>query len=203
MPPSIALPTPSWAPPSTRTTTPVGVEGAEPLAGDRAAVELELGEHRPRSPRARRRRSAPREIAPESSVPSTRSLASVGRGNSGADRVAGADLVGERGDLGRGRFGSIRIGRARTRPASARASTSSSSATGRSAGSRSRYSSSGVISSREVDSAPRADLLEQVVAADQVLGALVAERGDHSLTSSPIALKKRAQFSAAVRRPGG
>ena len=64
----------------------LGVEGAEALAGDRAAVELELGELVVLGrPPGRRRRSAARAIAPASSVPSTRSLASVARGNSTAD----------------------------------------------------------------------------------------------------------------------
>ena len=179
VPPSIVLPTPSWAPPSTRTTTPVGVEGAEALAGDRAAVEVELGEHvlgalgrvavDPRRGRSR----------PASSVPSTRSLASVGRGNSCRTRVA-ARRPRRRAPRSAAEacFGSIRIGRARTRPASARASTMLL------LGDRQvdRLEVEVLLERRdqlgEVDAVGVRDLLEQVVAADQVLGALVAELGD-------------------------
>ena len=111
------------------------------------------------------------------------------------DAVVGVDVAGELGCDDRCRrrpcrracrsrprpaSASIRIGFAWTRPASARASTSSS-ATGRSIGSRSRNSSSGVISGARSTSSCVGDLLEQVVAADQVLGAVVAERADDLL----------------------
>ena len=132
-------------------------------------------------------------------MPSTRSLASVARGNSWCTAVPPQTSSARAAICADASERSIRIGRARTSPASARASdaTSSSSATGRSTGSSSRYSSSGVISCGEVEHLGVRGLLEQVVAADEVLRALVAERRDDLLTSSPIDVKKRAQFSAA------
>ena len=92
----------------------------------------------------------------------------------------------------------MRIGRARTRPASARASTSSSSRTGQV----DRLEVEVLLERRdqlgEVDAVGVRDLLEQVVAADEVLGAVVARgAATTSLTSSPIDWKKRAQFSDA------
>ena len=155
---------------------PVGVEGSEPLAGDRAAVEVELREHVERAlgrPVVEARpRDRPGELGPEHAV--------VGVGGA---RELEPDARARSRAAARGRrspprpaFGSIRIGRARTRPASARASTGAASpATGRSAGASSRYCSSGASSSPRSISSVRRDLLEQVVAADEVLGALVAE----------------------------
>ena len=77
-------------------------------------------------------------------------------------------------------FGSMRIGRATTRPASARASAQTSSAATAPAGRPARGRGTpraGVISSARSILSLRGDLLEQVVAANEVLGALVAELG--------------------------
>jgi len=43
-PPSIVLPTPSWAPPSTRQVTPHSLKGAEALSGHASSVEDQLGQ---------------------------------------------------------------------------------------------------------------------------------------------------------------
>ena len=181
MPPSIALPTPSWAPPSTRIDDAVGVEGAEALAGDRAAVELEARRARRRWPPGRPRRSArgrsPRRARcrargrwrRSARGNSLRTRAAASRCRRRARRSAPRPAWPPSGSAGR------RPGRPRRAPRPA------SSATGRSSGSRSRNSSSGVISGARSICVLVRDLLEQVVAADQVLGAVVAERGDDLL----------------------
>ena len=180
MPPSIVLPTPSWAPPSTRIDDAVGVEGAEALAGDRAAVELEAGEHLVarlgpvlEDPRAGDR---PRELGAEHAVVGVGRRAGTRCGRCGREQTSRR----QRGDLRRGLL-RLHPDRPGDDEAGLGARLGDSSATGRSSGSRSRNSSSGVISgARSIVSLAR-DLLEQVVAADQVLGAVVAERGDDLL----------------------
>ena len=165
-----------------------------------------------------------RESAPASSVPSTRSLASTGRGYSCATRpvpldgrraapsplAAGAPVaeietgppqtsVASAAISCEACFASMRIGRATIRPASSR---SSSALTGMSIGSRSSISSSGrIISVRSIVSFA-ARLHEQVAAADEVLRALVAELGDDlaHLLAHP-GEEARAVLGGAARTP--
>ena len=179
----------------------VGVEGAEALAGDRAAVEAR-GSASTSSlasgavlvdPRAGERAG---ELGAEHAVVGVGRRAGTRCGPCAPAQTSPASAA----ISAEACLASIRIGRATTRPASARASTSSS-ATGRSIGSRSRNSSSGVISGARSSLSWRGDLLEQVVAADQVLGALVAERGDDLLDLLAHRLEEAGAALGGDRRP--
>ena len=194
MPPSIALPTPSCAA-LDPAEDPVGVEGAEALARDRAAVEMKLGElvelralwgavvdasarrrtaRRPGRGRWRRR-----------------------RGELRLDHGVAEDPVGELADLGRRLLG---LHPDRLRLHQAGFGTRLDQLLGD--GHVDRLQVQELLERgdqrRQVHLVLVGDLLEQVVAADQVLGAVISERATTSFTSSPMAPKKRAQLVGGV-----
>ena len=179
-----------------------GVEGAEALAGDRAAVEA-------RARRARRpgRPPAPRRRCARGRSPRRARCRARGRGRrSGAGTRSWTGLAARtpsrraRPAASRPPSAAIRIGRARTRPASARVRPRRAPPrrTGRSIGSRSRNSSSGVISSARSSSLCVERPARAGRSGPRGPGrARTRARPTTRLTSSPIEAKKRAQLSAA------
>ena len=202
VPPNIVLPTPSWAPPSTRMSTPQTLNAPrpeppiEPPLKCRSASESIVDGGAPSG-----RKMRARESAPASSVPSTRSLASTGRGSTRARRdpcCAVAGLAARRRRRGRLASPEIETGPPQTSVASA---ASSCEACFGLHPDRPRDDQAGRLALLlgadrhvdrlevehlleradhlgEVDRLLRARLHEQVAAADEVLRALVAELGD-------------------------
>ena len=181
VPPSIALPTPSWAPPSTRTTSPQALKAPKPWPATEPPLKLSSASTSTGvalggavvDPGARDRAG---ELGAEHAV--------VGVGGAReplADDLAGEHLVGQAREPRRGLL-RLHADRPRAHQAGLGARLDQLLLGDRQVD---RLEVQELLQRRdqlgEVEPLGVRDLLQQVVAADQVLGALVAEPGDHAL----------------------
>ena len=183
VPPSIVLPTPSWAPPSTRTTTPQALKAPKPWPATEPPLKSSSASTSAGSPSGAavvdpRAGDRPGELGAEHPVVGVGRARELARGPTSPRETFSASPASSRRGL-------LRLHADRPRAhepgLGARLGTSSSSADRQV----DRLEVEELLQRGdqlgEVELLCVRDLLEQVVAADQVLGALVAELGDDPL----------------------